>query len=131
MAAFSGLNVADVLQHAMRVSAMDHRIIANNIANVDTPRFTPTELDFQATLRSAIGGQGRVALRKTQVRHLEAGHERAVLERLAVFSKNDYNKVDLEHEMARLGENTGRYTTYGSLLTKHFKQVKDLLTNIR
>jgi hypothetical protein len=37
----------------------------------------------------------------------------------------------LEHEAAQLDKNAGRYTTYGSLLVKHFQQVKNVLNNAR
>ena len=47
------------------------------------------------------------------------------------MSKNDYNKVDLEEEMARLSQNTGKYTLYASLLTKRFSQIKDMLAAVR
>jgi flagellar basal body rod protein FlgB len=53
------------------------------------------------------------------------------LERLALLSKNDYNKVDLEQEMADLAENTGRYTTYSSLLAKQFGMIKSMLSGLR
>ena len=131
MSALSGVATTDLLQKAMNVAAMNHRVIANNIANADTPNFNPTELDFQATLRAALEGRDRISLRRTHPRHLEATRNLLEFKRLANSSKNDYNKVDLETEMARLSENTGRYTTYGTLLAKQYRRIRDLLTNIR
>ncbi|HQE83912.1 MAG TPA: hypothetical protein PLM14_12995, partial [Candidatus Hydrogenedentes bacterium] len=73
----------------------------------------------------------RVSLRKTQDRHLDSVRYLAKFDNLAVSSKNDYNKVDLEEEMARLSSNTSDYTTYGSLLVKYYQQVKNMLTTLR
>jgi flagellar basal-body rod protein FlgB len=115
----------------MKVAVRNQALIANNIANVDTPKYNPARLDFQASLRDALEGRGPVALRTTQAQHLDATREMPRFERLALSSKNDYNKVDLEQEMSDLAENTGKYTTYGSFLAKHFQMVKDMLSGLR
>lgn len=128
---FEGVSAVRVLQEGMRVAVLNQNLLANNIANVDTPNYNPVRLDFQATLRDALDGNGRVSLRKTLPQHLEAERWQPQFKRVALTSKNDYNKVDLEQEMADLAENTGRYTTYGSLLAKQFKMVKDMLTGVR
>lgn len=131
MPPFPGVDTPVLLQSAMRVASMNHRVIANNVANVDTPNFNPVEVDFQATLHAVLEGRERISLRRTHPRHLEATRNLVRFERLAKTSKNDYNKVDLEHEMAKLSMNTGRYTTYSSLLIKGFRQFRDMLANIR
>ena len=113
------------------VSATNHRIIANNVANADTPNYNAVRMDFQATLRAALEGRDRVSLRKTQARHLDSVRYLAEFDNLAISSKNDYNKVDLEEEMARLSANTSDYTTYGSLLVKYFQQTKNMLNTLR
>lgn len=129
--AFEGVNSVQLLQRAMQVCVQNHTIIANNIANADTPNYTPSKLDFQRTLRENLEGRGRFSLRKTQARHLDVTREIPRFEHIALSSKNDYNKVDLEQEMADLSENTGNYTIYGSLLVKQFKQAKDMLAGLR
>lgn len=128
---FEGVSAVRVLQEGMRVAVLNQNLLANNIANVDTPNYNPVRLDFQATLREALDGNGRVSLRRTLPQHLEAERWQPQFKRVALTSKNDYNKVDLEQEMADLAENTGRYTTYGSLLAKQFKMVKDMLSGVR
>ncbi len=127
MGAFAGIDTDQVLLGAMRAAALNHRYIANNIANVDTPGYTPTELDFKATLREAIEGRGGFALRTTQPRHLDFRTDRPQFEGIAFLSKNDYNKVDLDDQMAKLAENTGKYTTYARILAKRFAVLKTTL----
>lgn len=131
MDSFAGVDAPRLLHTAMRVAATNHRIIANNIANADTPNYNAVRMDFQGTLRAALEGRDRVSLRKTQDRHLDSVRYSAKFDNLAVSSKNDYNKVDLEEEMARLSSNTQDYTTYGSLLVKYFQQVKNMLQTLR
>ena len=131
MIPYAGVNTARLLVEGMKVARENHRILANNLANAETPHFNPVELDFQATLRAAVEGRARISLRKTQPRHFDMMLHRPKFERLAFLSKNDYNKVDLDDQMAKLSENTGRYTIYGSLLVKHFEQVKNMLAQLR
>ncbi|HNZ18000.1 MAG TPA: flagellar basal body rod protein FlgB [Candidatus Hydrogenedentes bacterium] len=131
MEPFAGVDVTRVLHNAMRVAATNHRIIANNVANADTPNYNAVRMDFQATLRAALEGRDRVSLRKTQARHLDSVRYLAEFDNLAISSKNDYNKVDLEEEMARLSANTSDYTTYGSLLVKYFQQTRNMLNTLR
>jgi len=128
LGAFAGIGVDQVLLGAMRAAELNHRYIANNIANVDTPGYTPTELDFKATLREAIEGRGGFDLRTTQPRHLDFRTDRPQFERIAFLSKNDYNKVDLDDQVAKLSENAGKYTTYASILAKRFEIVKGALS---
>jgi flagellar basal-body rod protein FlgB len=115
----------------MKVAQQNHRIIANNIANADTPGYNPVSMDFQATLRDAVAGRGTIALRRTDPRHLDASRYQLDLGRLVKSSKNDYNKVDIEEETAKLAQNRGRYTQYAAILTKQFSMVKNMLANDR
>lgn len=130
MIPFAGVNTTDVLSGALKAAETNHRFIANNIANADTPNYSPVELDFQKTLRDAIEGRGGFALRTTRPRHLDYYSYRPQFERLAFLSKNDYNKVDLDDQLAKLGENTSRYTTYARLLRKRFDQTKTMLNSL-
>lgn len=131
MQAFAGISAERVLVESLNVAATNHRILANNIANVDTPRFSPTELDFQATLRRALEGRSHVDLRTTRARHIDYRSERPDFERLVFLSKNDYNGVDLDDQMAKLAENRGKYTTYAALLTKRYRTYKTMLDSLR
>lgn len=131
MQAFARVDTTTLLVKAMSVAQDNHRIIANNIANADTPRYNPVQLDFQATLRNALEARGRNSLRSTRPRRLGASRSRPEINKLVTISKNDYNKVDLDREMANLSKNTGRYNLFGSLLVKQFQMVKNMLSNAR
>ncbi len=131
MEPYAGIDVTRLLQVGMQTAAMNHRLIANNIANAETPHYNAVSMDFQKTLQSVLDGQGRLPLRRTQAGHIDKVVETPSVEKGATLGKNDGNKVDLDLEMARLAENTGRYTLYSSLLTKRFQVMKNMLNNIR
>lgn len=130
MTPFAGVDTSTLLAQAMKVREQNHRFLANNIANVDTPHYNPVELDFQKTLHSLVEGRGGVALRTTRPRHFDHETQRLDFERLAFLSKNDYNKVDLDDQMTKLSQNTGEYTTYARLLSKRFEMTKSMLQSL-
>jgi flagellar basal-body rod protein FlgB len=115
----------------MQTAMLRQKVIANNIANVDTPNFTPTRVDFDATLRRMVEGRSHVDLRTTRARHLDYRSHRPVLEFAATGSKNDRNKVDLDEEITSLAENRGRYTIYSALLTKQYRMYNNMLDGLR
>ena len=130
MSAYAGIDTSNLLVQAMKVREQNHRFIANNIANVDTPHYNPVELDFQKTLRSMVEGRGGVTLRTTRPRHFNYETHRLDFERLAFLSNNDYNKADLDDQITKLSQNSGEYTTYARLLSKKFAMTKSMLQSL-
>lgn len=53
-------DVSIVLNAALDGLSLRQRVIADNIANIDTPNFTASTVDFESSLRSAIS-EGDVA----------------------------------------------------------------------
>ncbi len=54
MSIFAADGVANVLHGALNGISFRQNVIADNIANVDTPGFRATSVDFETPLRSAI-----------------------------------------------------------------------------
>lgn len=128
---YKGIDTAQLLVSAMKVTRMNHRIIANNIANVDTPHFNQVDLDFEKTLDAVLEGRDRVSLRKTRVKHFDFQGQRPRFNEASVLSKNDFNKVDLDDQMSKLTKNAGDYGMYAQLLNKRFDQVQNMLQALR
>lgn len=131
MTAFAGIDAGDVLRQAMKVCEMNHRILANNVANAETPGYRAVQLDFQKTLKNAIQTESRASLRSAQAPGLASRIQRPEFKDLASLSRNDYNTVDIDNELVRLSENTGNYTVYSTLLTKRFGLMKNMLSMLR
>lgn len=63
--AISGGDVLALAQRRLAWVAVRNAVLAENIANVDTPRYRPRDIGaFADTLGSAVGGGGRLALRQ-------------------------------------------------------------------
>ncbi len=122
MADFRGVSAIDVLEVSLRLLERNNHLLANNIANIDTPNFKPSHIDFQESLRGALGQTGGAG----RGRGL-----RVVMEEDGLESRNDGNTVDIETEMMKLAENTNKYNIYSGLLKKKFDMMKKMLAGLR
>ena len=122
----------DVLTKTLSFLEARHRIIANNIANVNTPDFKAFEApmsEFQRALSTAIEDHRRDPSRPFVLP--ETGNIRDTGSGLAVKAvqakgegasmlRHDGNNVSIEKEMSDLAENTLLYRTMTDLLRKQF-----------
>lgn len=68
---FARLN--DTLNHALTYRLERNNLIASNLANIDTPGYTPVELQFESQLRSFYEGREVHTLNKTHSSHVAMG----------------------------------------------------------
>ena len=120
--ALSGLNAASA----------DLNATGNNIANANTPGFSPTHVSFRDSLRLALSGESKtsLALRTTHPRHMTSERSPAGL----VFEpdkyepgRNDKSKFDIDREMVELLKNSGKFDVLSSILTKKYQQMREVL----
>jgi flagellar basal-body rod protein FlgB len=104
------------LESAINAASMRQRVLANNIANVDTPYFKRSDVAFEELLTQAIGGQGTPILsgRITNARHIPINTSfpspsPKVVTDESTSINNDRNNVDIDKEMSLLAENQLRY----------------------
>ena len=114
---------------SLQFSGARQRIIANNIANIETPNFRPVDVDpthFQRLLGEAIDerrertGGMHGDLRMGESRQIEAGPDGQLVLRPRTASRNvlfhDRNNRDLERMMQDLVENAGAFRVASDLL---------------
>ncbi|MCG3137965.1 MAG: Flagellar basal body rod protein FlgB [Phycisphaerae bacterium] len=128
-----------VLEKLMAFSEARHQVLAENIANIDTPNYRTQQLDpkaFQAALRRAVethSGDPRKRLEISsheQFRQDEQGQmifnpSREPVENILF---HDRTNARLERLMADLAENVMAYNSSAELLNRSFNS---LLTAIR
>lgn len=95
----------------MDVAALRHQVIANNIANVDTPYFKASDVSFEEKLRAALssGDAGTAELAEARP---------AVYRIPATRFRIDGNTVDIDWETVKLSQNTGRYNAQAAVLRR-------------
>lgn len=107
-----------LLERTLDAYSLRQKVIANNIANVDTPGFKRSEIRFEEFLQRELDRPGKgITGYRTDPRHLHIGTSKdgpnkakakIVTESSTSFNHNE-NNVDVEYEMAMLAENQLKY----------------------
>lgn len=98
-----------VMHNAMDAAMLRHDILADNVANVNTPGFKRSDVVFEQPLMAALDGRGFRG-RKTRDGHRDLFGLPAqdVVARAVTFRelsmRNDENNVDIDKEMGDLAK---------------------------
>jgi flagellar basal-body rod protein FlgB len=102
------------LRAAMSGLVARQRAIANNVANVDTPNFKASEVRFEDVLKGAIGS-GSPGSPPDQTSLNAAASQSSLIDGTTL--RADGNNVDIEREMASLGETNLTYSAITQIMT--------------
>lgn len=93
-----------LLAEGLRTAAVRQEVLADNVANADTPGFKRREVRFGQELRRA---QKLLPLATSDPRHMspKRGPESVQVVRELTSGREDGNNVDIEFELASLAEN--------------------------
>jgi flagellar basal-body rod protein FlgB len=114
-------------EQALSFRTQRAEVLANNIANADTPNYKARDLQFAAVLaeQSAKGAHGQFNLNRTDSQHIAAegvGMGTAGLEyRIPMQPSIDQNTVDLQIEQSNYAENSVQFQASFTLLNSKFK----------
>lgn len=127
----------DILQRTMDVSMIRQDVIANNIANADTPNFKRSDVNFEAELKRALDSESasnRLSAALTDEKHIPFHRTRnyrdvqprRVLDYLSQ-SDNNGNNVDTEQESMILLQNQLRYDLLARSVANQFSRLNIVL----
>lgn len=104
------------LTQSVDVSAFRQKVIANNIANVDTPHFKRSSVQFEQLLREKMNST-KLNGTQTDIQHMSIGSaslSQSIQPRIATdhntAMNNNHNNVDIDVEMAELAKNQMKYS---------------------
>jgi flagellar basal-body rod protein FlgB len=128
-----------LLNKAMDSASARNDIIANNIANVNTPGFKRSELIFQDKLKKLLDSQanpGNDKLQTTNPRHIQIWQNNSDLENFEpeirkledLSYRNDANNVDIDVEMANMTKNKVFYDSMAQSMTNEIKLLRMAIT---
>ena len=118
---------------ALGLRAYRQQVLAENIANADTPNYKARDFNFKSALDSAMAGRamGGLAMERTGGGHLAGTPGRALADlkfRQPMQSSADGNTVEMDVERAEFAENALRYE---ASLTFINSRIKGLMTAIQ
>ena len=118
-------------EQALALRSRRAEVIANNMANADTPGFKAKELDFDQALQNVLSGKTS-GLTRTHEKHyrgsgasLGPGSEPYVIPNQP--DTGDGNTVDSQKEMAKFAQNALEYQTTLQFLSSKFKGIRKAL----
>lgn len=117
---------------AMTVRIQRAEVIANNLANADTPGFQARDLDFKAILNDQVSSMpgGRLDLEKTSSGHISSTdtiYEGDLKYRVPLQPSVDGNTVDVQQETVEFTKNVLDYQASFQFLSGRFKGMTDAI----
>ena len=122
----------NLLGRSLDLRSENHNRISANIANAETPGYTPTALSFDKELQDAVRTRGLAATVPTNSRHIPLKGTLMSLDQVtgtivedkSAIHSLDRNGVELENEMGKMVQNHIMFTASIQLLSKKFEGLK-------
>lgn len=124
-------NYINVLDKAADAANTRNEILANNIANVDTPDYKRKDVSFENYLEQALIGGEILDERIGDVNtHLADFGGVIYTDNSTLSYRLDGNNVDIDTENAYLAENQIRYNALVEQIGQEFARYKTVLTGV-
>ncbi len=127
-----------VLQKSLDALSTQHQVIANNLANIDTPLFKRSVVSFQDKLKAALNINEPSPLWRTHEMHFPI-LQKVSLENFKpdvrtiteTVGRNDGNNVDLEMESGLLAENNLLYNSMADVSSRYLANLRHAISEGR
>ncbi len=123
------INRINFQEKALDASSLKQQIIANNIANVETPNYKRKKLVFENLLLNSMEGMG-LSMSKTHEKHLSTGIDSQpyYVQIDNSFSERlDGNNVNIDVEMAEQAKNSIKYNALISQTSGQLRRLKSAI----
>jgi len=118
-------------QHTLGVRSQRAEVIANNIANADTPGFKSQDINFRQALDQVQKGSGNYSLNRTDAKHFSVELKAQGSQEYRVPNQpdtGDGNTVDVQLEQNLYMQNALEYQMSMGFLDARISGVKKALT---
>lgn len=124
----------DLHTRALGLASQRLELLADNVANADTPNYKARDIDFRAAMQNA--GQGAdLPMLATRAGHVQANGASAntttPLYRVPEQPTLDGNTVDSQKENAAIADTSVRYQATLTFLSSRIRGLRDAITGGR
>ena len=100
------------LDKTMDYAFRRNEALVSNVANAETPQYRAVDYDFSKSLKAAFRSQTG-ELQNTNSKHLDFSSKLSpkLTADLSGATKADGNNVDIDQQMVKLMQNSGKYTS--------------------
>ncbi len=123
-------DVGALMQRALDGAWTRHEVLAQNVANAETPGYKRQDVDFQSFLRNAQSGG--LALASPHQGHIagDSMSQRRVTEDRSSVTP-DGNGVDIDKEMGEVSSNALYYAAISRQMSAHLSMLRKAITEGR
>lgn len=116
-------NYINVLDKAADASWIRNDVLANNIANADTPNYKRKDVQFETYLANAVAGTDSLDETVSTI-NLDGLNATTYTEQANLSYRLDGNNVDLSTENVELAKNQLKYYTLMDSINNEFGRMK-------
>ena len=125
----------NLLEKALKGSSLRHKVISNNIANINTPGYKRMEVSFESELAAAATNAASertsAAMTRTHAKHLLPTSEAIAPSRIRTIEdtslRTDGNNVDVDAEMAAMTKNQIYYSAIAQRISGYYTNIKSAI----
>ena len=119
-------NYINVLDKAADASWTRNDVLANNIANADTPNYKRKDVQFETYLSNAVAGTDSLDETVANI-DLSTLESTTYTEQAGLSYRADKNNVDISTENVELAKNQLKYYTLMNSINNEFSRLKTAL----
>jgi flagellar basal-body rod protein FlgB len=107
------MDVVNLVEKALGIRSFYHKVLAGNIANVETPNYKEKDIDFFSEIQKRMAGTSSIEVKeKTD----DDG-----------MNSIDGNTVNIEKQMVKMTENSMIYSSLIQVITKKFSMMRYMI----
>ncbi len=126
-------NLLDVTEQSLSLRVKRQNILAANVANGDTPGYTPMDISFEEQLKESLNKDKNsidsIEFKQTSEIHLsdddiKSSDEGELFFDPSISPNNDKNSVNIDREMSKLSMNSILYNAQTTVMSKKLALLK-------
>ena len=128
---FVGSTATDALQESLRLFQDRHRVLADNVANIDTPGYRMKDIDtgaFEGELARAITKSRRANPNASRLEFAPPDPRSPSAQRIAGIVFHDDNNRSVERLMAEMAKNGSKHAQAASVLRNQVNLLRAVIS---
>ena len=123
-------DISALMQRALDGAWSRHHVLAQNVANAETPGYKRQDVDFQSFLRKS--GESKIGLQASNERHINGqSYIRLQVTEDTSSITPDGNGVDIDKEMGEVSSNALYYAAVSRQMSAHLSMLRKAITEGR
>jgi flagellar basal-body rod protein FlgB len=121
-------NTFSTIENALNYSTLKQKVIADNIANVDTPNYKAKDVSFKTMLDESVNGT--LSASRTNSKHIpfqQSTDNPAIMTQQNVEYNDNGNSVDIDKEMSNLATNQIYYSALTDRINGMFSTLQTVI----